>query len=167
MKKMSPRGQRWLKAFHLFFACLWVGGAFGLTLMNWFITASEGMQLYGIAGSMKFIDDFVIIPGALGCLLTGLLYSLFTNWGWFKHNWVTVKWIICLYGVIFGTYPLGPWLNGTVPIAMAEGLGALTDPLYLHNKTMLYIFGTFQASTIFFALFLSVLKPWGKKKRDR
>ena len=52
------------------------------------------MQLYGINLSMKLIDDFVIIPGGVGSLLTGLLYSIFTNWGWFKHKWVTTKWAI-------------------------------------------------------------------------
>ncbi len=86
MKKLGSRGQKWLKSFHLSFACLWLGGAVSVTLMNFFMTAKNGMQLYGISLSMKFVDDFIIIPGAMGCLLTGLIYSLFTKWGWFKHN---------------------------------------------------------------------------------
>ncbi len=167
MKKLSARGQKWLKVFHLCFACLWVGAGFSLTLMNWCKGASDGMQLYGIHDAMKFIDDFVIIPGALGVLLTGLLYSLMTNWGWFRHRWITVKWLICLYGVIFGTYPLGPWLNGTVPIARAEGLNALTHPTFMHNKTMLLVFGTFQVATLIFAVLISSLKPWRKKKEKQ
>ncbi len=161
---MSVKGQRWLKGFHIFFACLWVGAAVTLTLMLFTVKARDGMQLFGINLSMKFIDDFIIIPGAVGSLLTALIYSIWTNWGWFKHNWITVKWIINIYGVIFGTFWLGPWLNSLVPIAKAEGLNALSNPHYLHNKTMLYWWGTFQALTIILAVFISVLKPWKKRK---
>ncbi|PKN27686.1 MAG: hypothetical protein CVU64_15410, partial [Deltaproteobacteria bacterium HGW-Deltaproteobacteria-21] len=87
-------------------------------------------------------------------------YSLKTNWGWFKHRWVTVKWVINLYGVIFGTFWLGPWLNSLPPIAKTQGIQALSDPVFVHNRTMLLVFGTFQAATCVFAVFVSVLKPW-------
>ena len=163
MNKLGAKTQRWLKSVHVSFACLWVGGAVTINLMNFIMTASDGMQLYGIILSMKFVDDFVIIPGAIGSLLTGLIYSLFTNWGWFKHNWIIVKWIINLTGVIFGTFWLGPWLNSLPPIVKTEGLEALANTTYLHNQDMLYCWGTLQAATIVFALFISVLKPWKKK----
>ncbi|MCU0821858.1 MAG: hypothetical protein MUC95_05210 [Spirochaetes bacterium] len=164
MKQISPAGQKWLKSFHLLFTCLWTGGAASLTLMFFFIKADDGMQLYGITQSMKFIDDFIIIPGALGCLLTGILYSSFTKWGWFRHNWITVKWCITVYGVVFGTFCLGPWMNSLPPIAKAEGMAALSNAVYTHNLEMLYCFGTFQACTLVFALFVSSLKPWRGNK---
>lgn len=163
MKKFSARGQRWLKAFHLLFAGLWVGGAVTLSTKQFFVNPEEGQELYGIICTLKYIDDFIIIPGAIGLLITGILYSLKTQWGWFRHRWITVKWIICVYGVVFGTYPLGPWLNETVPIAKVEGLNAFTNPVFLHNRTMLMVFGTFQAATIVFAVFASALKPWKRK----
>ena len=164
MKKIGPKGQRWLKGVHLFFICAWVGAAVCLVLMSFFLKAADGKELYGINRSLKFIDDFIIIPGALGCLITGILYAVFTKWGFFKHTWIIVKWIICVGGIIFGTFWLGPWLNHLVPISETRGLNALTDPVYVHNKTMNMWFGTLQAFTLVFALFVSVLKPWKKKK---
>ena len=116
---------------------------------------------------MDFIHIFVIIPGAIGVLLTGVVFSLWTNWGWFRHNWISVKWVICLYGVGFGTYPLGPWMSGLDRISQEKGLAALADPTYLHNQTMLYTFGTFQAATLIFAVFITALKPWKKKEKVR
>jgi len=68
-----------------------------------------------------------------------------------------------LYGVIFGTYPLGPWMSGLARISKERGLSALTNTTYLHNKTMLYTFGTFQVATLIFAVFVTALKPWKKK----
>ncbi|MFC1579603.1 hypothetical protein ACFL4N_01680 [Thermodesulfobacteriota bacterium] len=164
MKKLSARGQKWLKAFHIFFACIWIGAGVSLILMQMGMDATDGKVLYGIDISKKFIDDFIIIPGAIGSLVTGLLYSLFTNWGWFKNNWITVKWIINVGGIIFGTFWLGPWLNGCPPISEALGLGALSDPTYVHNKTMNMIWGPVQVGTLVFAAFISVLKPWKKKR---
>ena len=164
MKKLGARGQRWLKVFHLFSACLWVGAAVVLSVKQFFVRPADGGELYGITSTMDFVDIFIIIPGAIGVLLTGLIYSIWTNWGWFKHRWITVKWIICAYGVAFGTYPLGPWMSGLAKISKEKGLAALSDPTYLHNRTMLYCFGTFQVATLIFAVFVSVLKPWEAKK---
>lgn len=166
MKKLSVKGQKWLKSIHILCACMWVGAAIILNLMNPFLKAIDGMQLYGINVSMKFIDDFILIPGANGVLLTGLIYSIFTGWGWFKHRWIIVKWCIALFGVILGTFWLGPWLNALAPFSKVHGLDSLTDLNYLHNKAMNFYWGIFQLSTLIFALFISVLKPW-KKKRNQ
>ena len=160
MKKLSAKGQRWLKGFHALFACMWVGASICLAVKQFYVNPTDGGELYGITAMMDFIDIFIIIPGAVGVLLTGLIYSIWTNWGWFRHNWITVKWIICAYGVIFGTYPLGPWMSNMAHIAKVKGLDALLDPTYLHIKEMMLIFGTLQAALMILAVFLTALKPW-------
>lgn len=164
MKKLGVTGQKWLKAFHILVASVWVGCAIVLTVKQFLLTADDGRQLYGILATLDFIDLYILVPGAIGTLLTAIIYSTMTNWGWFKHNWITVKWTICLYGIIFGTYPLGPWLSEMAQIAGDLGLQALTDATFIHNRELSLIFGTFQAATIVFAVFISVLKPWKKKK---
>jgi hypothetical protein len=165
MVKLKAKGQKWLKGFHLFFACLWVGGAVSVNLMLYCLKGNDGMQLYGINQSINFIDIWVIIPGNAGIILTGLLYSIYTNWGWFKHRWVTVKWVIALYGMVFGIIWLGPWAGSLEHISKVRGLGALKDERYTANLLMLYLWGTFQAATIIFAVFISAIKPWKKKSQ--
>ena len=160
MARIGSSGQRWLKSAHLVCAGLWVGGGVTLAAKQFFINPVDGRELYGTLATMNFVDLFIIIPGATGCLVTGIIYSTFTHWGWFRHRWIIVKWIICLYGVVFGTYPLGPWLGEMVQIAGNAGMAALQDPVFLHNRSMSMIFGTFQAATIVFAFFISALKPW-------
>lgn len=167
MKKLGVNGQKWLKSIHIFFACLWIGGSLGLILMMIFLHPENGMQLYGIHLSMESVDYLIIAPGGIGSLLTGLVYSIFTNWGWFKHKWIIVKWCINLYGAILGTFWLGPWLNKMVEMVRLEGLAALTDIAYLHARTLSLSFGSFQFFTIIFALYLSVHKPWKKRKEER
>jgi hypothetical protein len=165
MKIFSPHSVRWLKSFHLLFASLWVGGAVTLATKQFFVTAASDGELYGTLATMHYVDLYIIIPGAMGCLLTGFAYSAWTRWGFLKHRWVAVKWIVCLYGVVFGTYPLGPWLEDSVHIARDAGLAAFSNPAFAHNQLMLMIFGSLQVLTLIFACFISSLKPWGSAGR--
>jgi ABC-type anion transport system duplicated permease subunit len=41
--------------------------------------------------AMELIARFVIVPSAFASLLTGLIQSLGTSWGLFRHHWVLVK----------------------------------------------------------------------------
>lgn len=47
MNKLSPRGQRWLKGFYSFFACMWVGAAIVLSVKQFFVNLSNGGKLCG------------------------------------------------------------------------------------------------------------------------
>lgn len=159
MKNLPPAGVKWLKALHLLFVCMWVGGALGiLCVQN--LLAPRGAELYGADLASKLIDDLVVIPGAMGSLATGLLYSLFTPWGFFKHRWVAVKWGITVYGILFGTFFLGPWLNSLPPVSGELGAGALDNYAYMRARLLNSAWGGFQVCTLLFALFISVLKPW-------
>ncbi len=165
MNSLSLTARKWLKALHLLSVSMWVGGALTLATKQFFISASSGGELYGLLSMMRYVDFYIIIPGAMGCLVSGLVYSIWTNWGFFRHRWVMVKRAICLFGVMFGTYPLGPWLEGMVELAREGGLAALSGPAFTHNELMLMIFGSLQTVTLVFACVISSLKPWGRSAR--
>jgi hypothetical protein len=81
MVKVGSKGIKALKFFHLLTAGLWLGGAVGLNLMIFGLALPEtGGELYGYNLACKFVDDFAVIPGAIGCLLTGFLFSLLTQY---------------------------------------------------------------------------------------
>lgn len=163
MANLSVKGQKWLKCLHIYSACVWVGCATVLPVMQFFINPDSGGELYGVIATLEFIDLYILVPGAIGTFLTALVYSIWTNWGWFKHKWITVKWVICLFGMIFGTFWLGPWISDMTQIAKEIGMDALADPRYLTSRYNSLIFGTLQSATVVFALFISTLKPWRKK----
>lgn len=164
MKKITSKSQKYLKVIHLCFVSAWIGGAFSLTLLNFFLKSNDGKIIHGINLARQFIDYFIIIPGALGCLFTGIAYSVLTHWGWFKHNWLIGKWAITIFGIIFGSFWLGPWIDNNTALSEKFGVGVLSLSKYLQNEQFLYYFGTFQLSTLIFALYLSVIKPWKSKK---
>ncbi|MDR0882717.1 MAG: hypothetical protein LBP55_09295 [Candidatus Adiutrix sp.] len=165
MKKFGVSGQRILKIFHLIMASLWVGGAVALNAMTLALGPGQsGAELLGYDLARKFVDDLIIIPGAMGCLVSGLLISWLTPWGFFKHRWVLVKWILTVGCILFGTFILGPMINDQPPITTELGLQALSDPAYLTNRSNNLLWGGLQVLVIFFMVAISVLKPWKGKR---
>lgn len=165
MKKLSPSGQRWLKGFHLATVGCWIGGGVALLLLYFLKNGvADGGVLYGINRSIHHVDMMVVVlPGAIGCLVTGLTYSIFTKWGFFNHNWLIYKWIVTVVAILFGTFYLGPWETTMMEISGKLGLKALTDPDYLYNQRMNLVFGTVQVLILVVTVFISVFKPWKKK----
>ncbi|NJP05130.1 MAG: hypothetical protein HC837_05615 [Chloroflexaceae bacterium] len=163
--RLKPRQKAWLVGLHVLSAGLWLGAGTSLILIN--LTIGPDSGLHAINATAKYIDDFLVIPAAIGSLLTGLLLSWFTNWGFFAYKWVTIKWVLTLASIILGTFWLGPWLNGMEVISATEHARALQDAVYLHYMQMNGIFGTIQVSSLVFMIFLSVLKPWKKWKQQQ
>jgi len=168
MKKFGARGQKNLKIFHLIMVGLWVGGAVGLTLMAAFLGPGESDgELYAYDMARKFIDDFIIIPGAMGCLVSGLLISWLTPWGFFKHRWVAVKWVLTVACILFGTFVLGPFVNDRALMSLDFGLRALDKPVYVDSLSRTLRLGGFQVLAILFMVAISTLKPWKRKGVDQ
>lgn len=166
MTKLSANGLRWLKGFHLIAVSCWIGGVVALMALYFLKKGvTDGSVLYGMNQSIHHADVWVVVvPGAFGCLATGLVYSIFSHWGFFKHNWITVKWVIIATAILSGTFMLGPWETAMLEISGKLGISALSDQTYLYNEKMNFIFGLVQCSLLIFALFISIFKPWKKKK---
>jgi len=168
MPKLKAKGLQWLKGLHLLAVSCWIGGAVSLISLFFLKSGvSDGAVLYGINQSLHHVDmSIVVVPGAIGCLLTGLAYSLFSNWGFFKHTWLTVKWIVTLSAIAFGTFFLGPWESTMMDISGKLGMASLGDSAYLWNQTMNLVFGTLQVVILMVTVFISIFKPWKAKKRS-
>ena len=167
MLKLRKKGLRWLKGFHLIAVSCWIGGAVALILLYLIKEGvTDGGVLYGINQSIHHVDmAVVVVPGAFGCLLTGLIYSTFSNWGFFKHKWMIFKWIVTVSAILFGTFYLGPWETTMMEISGKLGLSSIDDPAYIYNQKMNLIFGSLQCFILMVTVFISIFKPWKKRNR--
>ncbi len=165
MKRMKAKGLKWLKGFHLIAVSCWVGGGIALTLLYSLKSGvTDGDVLYGINRSIHHVDTMVIvIPGAFGCLITGFIYALFSNWGFFKYKWLIFKWIVTIVAILFGTFFLGPWEKTMMEISGNIGMASFRNSAYLYNEKMNLIFGTAQALVLIITIFISIFKPWKKR----
>lgn len=107
MKKFSTNGLRWLKVVHLICAILWIGSAVSMNLLRHLVEVKDAAGMYYMAEVLEAIDMQLLVPGAVGCLFTGIVYGVWTNFGFFKHRWLTVKWVLTIFMILLGTFCMG------------------------------------------------------------
>ncbi|TGE37245.1 hypothetical protein E4K67_15405 [Desulfosporosinus fructosivorans] len=162
--ELGFKSKAWLKGFHVLFACAWLGAALSMILvLSMKAQPNSELQLYAVTSSLTVIDDFIIIPSAIGCLLTGLLYSVFTKWGFTKFYWIIFKWVTIILQIAMGTFFLGPWLNNMSKISNQIGFKPSENYQYISNFNLNLYFGMIQAALLIVVVFVSILKPWGKR----
>jgi hypothetical protein len=163
-KKLKPQAVKILKILHILFCFSWTIGAVALCLLLFITNPETGDELYMRSRVLQIIDDYCIIAGAMGALATGLIYSIWTNWGFFKHPWVIVKWVLIVVQITLGIVVLGPCVNNNDIIADQLRDAALTDPVFLDNLRTTQVWGSIQTLFLLFVVVISVLKPWKKSK---
>ncbi|MEF3303293.1 hypothetical protein [Paenibacillus sp. GYB003] len=166
-KKMSQDHKHWWLIFHLVFTAMWIGGGFTqLALILIVHFTASGELLYSAHSFMHVFDLALIIPGALGVVVTGIVLSVRTHWGLTKYYWILSKEGIALILIASGGV-LNIWVQDAIQITAEERLDALHNPDYLHDRSMLFIFGACQLLLLLAVICISVKKPWGKRKSKR
>jgi len=92
---MPPRLRRLVLTTHVISSVGWLGGvAVFLALGIIGLTSQDAPVVRGVYLVMEPAGWFVLVPLAFGSLLTGLVQSLGTPWGLFRHYWVMFKLLI-------------------------------------------------------------------------
>lgn len=85
---MSPRTRKFALAVHLSFSVGWIGAIVAfLPLAVIGLTSQDVRLVRGVYLTMELSVRFAIVPLAFGSLLTGVIQSLGTPWGLFRHYW--------------------------------------------------------------------------------
>lgn len=163
MRKLNAKGMKLLKTFHLLFAMIWLVGVLAMGVIN-LLHSQSASELHTLIYVRRYIDDILVIPGAIATLIIALIYGFNTNWGFFKHTWLTVKWILSLFVIIIGTFYFSPQLDRSLEISALPQLTAPEQSELTSNLTI-SLFGTFfQATLLIIVVVVSVYKPWKRKK---
>jgi uncharacterized membrane protein len=161
---LTMKQRNWWLIIHILFAIVWLGGALGTLLLVFTTTATTNREL--IYAAHLFVDIFdkhLNIPGALGCLITGIVISLRTHWGITKYYWIITK-LVANIGIIYvGGSLINDWAHNTVELS-ANDMNFLHNPIYLQDRQMLVIGLIFSVAVLIFVVAISRFKPWGKRK---
>jgi len=164
MKKITnPKLLKSLKVIHLICAFLWMGSACAMVLLLFVLSPTNFHELYMRSLVLKMIDDYLIIPGANGCLLTGIIYGLCTNWGFFRHRWLVVKWVLTIFMIASGTFAMGPCVNGNVYPTEEITRYTLDNAEFFGNIVQVKFWGIIQLLCLLVTVIFSVYRPFKKK----
>jgi hypothetical protein len=92
---LAPRLRKLVLTTHVVFSVGWLGAIGGfLALAVAALTSGEIETVRATYLAMNLMGWFVLVPLAFASLLTGLVQSLGTYWGLFRHYWVVFKLLI-------------------------------------------------------------------------
>lgn len=154
--KIKGKGLKYVKLFHLLFAIAWIGGAMSMMLLLFTPSGNTPQAMQMKANVFKLIDTWLIIVGAYGILLTGLVYSIMTNWGFLKHGWITAKWILTIIMIALGIY-MGQFVDGNVSTDLS--FYTLHSSTYYANIDTLKTLAIIQILMLLSVIILSIWKP--------
>ncbi len=164
MPKLSINQKNWILAAHVGFAALWAGAVLSMFLLSLRNTHSTNADvLHTLDSAINLLDDWIVIPSAIGSVITATLLCWVTNYGFTKFYWVMAKWVLTTGLVMFGTFWLFPWGNVAAGLSEQEGLQALNNPIYGFDAKGVLIGTIIQVLVLCSIIAISVLKPWGRR----
>lgn len=98
---MSPAVRRAALTAHITASVGWLGAVvafLGLAVVG--LVSGDAETVRGAYLVMEPVGWFVLVPLALASLFTGLVQSLGTTWGLFRHYWVVFKLLINLFATL-------------------------------------------------------------------
>lgn len=98
---MTPRLRKFALTAHIISSVGWLGAVAGfLALAVAALTSEDAQRVRAAYLAMELTGWFVLAPLSLASLLTGLVQSLGTKWGLFRHYWILAKLLINVLATI-------------------------------------------------------------------
>jgi hypothetical protein len=161
---MTPRLRKLALTAHVTSSVGWLGAVVGfLALAVAGLTSQDAQMVRAAYLAMEFTGWLVIVPLCFASLLTGLVQSLGTTWGLFRHYWILAKLLLTILASIV-------LLLHMKPISQIAGVAAETT-LFQADLAGLRIQLVADAGAALLVLIvattLSVYKPWGRTPYGR
>lgn len=162
-RSLPPRLRKLVLTLHVTFSVGWLGAvAAFLALAISGLVAADPRLVHADYLAMDLIGGYVIVPLSFGALIVGLVQSLGTEWGLFRHYWVLVKFVLTVVAtaVLMLHMQLVSYL-ASVAAERSFAAGDLSD-------LRIQLVGDAGAALIVLlvATVLSVYKPRGMTRRD-
>src|SRR5919106_4309064 len=101
MITMTSRVRKFALTAHVASSVGWLGAVVGfLALAVAGLMSQDELMVRGTYLAMELTGWFVIVPFSLAALATGLVQSLGTDWGLFRHYWILAKLLITILATI-------------------------------------------------------------------
>ena len=155
---MTPRFNKFALTAHIIFSVGWLGAiVVYLALAIAGLTVHDAQMVRAAYLSMELIGWYVMVPFSLAALLTGLVQSLGTPWGLFRHYWILLKFLLTTGATIV-------LLRHMQAVSRMAGVAAettLSSADFRALRIQLLVHAAGGLLVLLAATTLSVYKPWG------
>ena len=159
MWKFGSLSLKILKMFHILLIVLFLGGILSSFALILNLDLSNFVDVYSRYKVFNIISGNVVKIGAQGTILLGAIYGIFTRWGFIRHKWLGLKWLLFIAQTFIGILVVDKLMVSNLTLLEAEQSLALTNPVFIHNHYLRLYVVIGQIALTLFALILSVLKP--------
>lgn len=167
---MGPGLRKLSLAAHIAVSVGWLGAVLAYAALDVTVATSQDAQVLRASYlAMGLIASSVIVPLALAALLTGLVMSLGTRWGLFRHYWVLISFLLTVFATVVLVVE-----TRTIDHYAAVAADPATSPgdLRALGSTLLHSVGG--AVVLIVVLVMNVYKPqgltrygWRKQQEER
>jgi hypothetical protein len=161
---MRPGVRKFALTAHVTFSVGWLGTVASFqALAIAALTSREPETVRGFYLAMELTGWYVIVPFCVASFITGLVMSLGTPWGLFRHYWVLVKFLITVISalILFG---FTQTLSSLGDLA-ADATLSMSELRNLNQSPALHSGGGLLALLV--TTILAVYKPWGMTRYGR
>lgn len=153
--KLDNLGMQWMRVLHVFSVSIWFGSVvciFGLVTICFFQSNEKYFLI--IAPLVPQLYQKIVMPAAAFTIIQGIVYGLFTSWGFFKYRWVLCKWILIpLLVLCTGVGGIGQMFSVLAKVENAHFVGGFAD------GGLVLLFVSLQILFMLVMTVLSVVKP--------
>ena len=165
---LAPRTRNLALTIHLTVSVGWVGAAMAyLALARAAAHSRDASLIRSSWVAMELIGWAVLVPLAVGTVVTGLLVSLGTKWGLFRHYWVLISFTLTSLAAAILILHMPD-----VSTRAAEAQRADASELEAIGSDLLH--SSFGLVVLLLVLVLNVFKPrgltrfgWRRQQRER
>ena len=161
--RLGRPGRQILRTLHLVSSAGWFGvgvAQLGLhVIANGTDRPALRFHAYEISG---MFGQLLSAPLAITSLATGIVLAALTPWGVFRHRWIVAKLVLTCAVIGFASTGLASWsdrVTERAAEATAAGVG-------WESGTGLLWVSTAVLAVLLFLVVISVVKPWGRSRRD-
>jgi len=161
---LGVRGRKILLAIHILLISTWLGSLISILILLGSKGSASGILQIDIADKAVFLlSDSVIMNIAIAVGISGLLFSMFTTWGFLKFYWIMTKWTILVILAVVIIFFAGPSVNGMAAVSDVFKVQARGMARYAEFERQALWSSCAQLILLTAVIFVSVLKPWGKR----
>jgi uncharacterized membrane protein len=162
--ELSPRGRNIALITHVTASVGWLGAVLAfLALAVTGLTTDDAALASSAYRALDLVGWDVIVPLCLASLVTGIVQSLGTKWGLFRHWWVLFKLLLNLFATILLLVHMRP----IDELARMAAAGVLSPGDHVGMRIQLVFDASAALAVVLVANTLAILKPRGMTRYGR